>query len=273
MANQPGADAAFSGKIPELYETYLVPLIFQPYADDLAARLASRAPGRVLEVAAGTGVVTRAMASRLPAGSDIVATDLNQAMLDRASTIPIARPVEWRQADALQLPFGNETFDAVACQFGAMFFPDRPKAFAEARRVLRPGGVLMFNVWDRLEANEFAHAVTQAVESVLPADPPQFLKRTPHGYFDPDAIRRDLAAGGFSTPARIDTVAARSRAGSPRVPAVAYCEGTPLRSQIESHGPASLDEVTRAAEQMIARRFGNGAVDGAIQALVVTIEK
>jgi SAM-dependent methyltransferase len=273
MATQPGADATFSGQIPELYETYLVPLIFQPYADDLAARLAVRSPGRVLEVAAGTGVVTRAMASDLPAGSAIVATDLNQAMLDRAATIPIARPVEWRQADAQQLPFPDGTFDAVACQFGAMFFPDRPKAFADARRVLRPGGVLLFNVWDRLEANEFAYAVTQAVESVLTADPPQFLRRTPYGYFDPEAIRRDLAAAGFAASARIDTLAARSRAASPRVPGVAFCEGTPLRSEIESRAPTMLAEVTRAAEQVIARRFGAGAVDGAIQALVVTVEK
>ena len=141
-----GIDTAFAGSIPQFYERHLVPLIFAPYASDLAARVASRAPSRVLEIAAGTGVVTRALASLLPASTVIVATDLNQAMLDQAKSIGTSRPVEWRQADAMQLPFPDASFDIVVCQFGAMFFPDKPAAFAQARRVLRNGGAFLFNV-------------------------------------------------------------------------------------------------------------------------------
>src|SRR5579859_4303441 len=143
--NSSGADKVFSGSIPKLYETYLVPLIFEPYAADLAKRLASRSLTRVLEIAAGTGVVTRRLALVLPESISIVATDLNQPMLDQAAALGTRRPVEWRQADAMQLPFQDRTFDAVVCQFGVMFFPDRAKAFAETRRVLKPGGIFLFN--------------------------------------------------------------------------------------------------------------------------------
>jgi spermidine synthase len=169
----------------------------------------------VLEIAAGTGVVTRHLASVLPESVSIVATDLNQPMLDQASEVGTKRPVEWRQADAMQLSFESGRFDAVVCQFGVMFFPEKSKAFSEARRVLRSGGVFMFNVWDRIEENDFAHTVTTALESVFPNDPPRFLARTPHGYHDFATIARDLESGGFTSSPRIDTVAARSHAASP----------------------------------------------------------
>src|ERR1700741_562401 len=136
-------DKGFAGSIPELYETYLVPLIFESYAADLANRLRSRSPSRVLEIAAGTGVVTRALATALPENVSIVATDLNQPMIDYASARGTKRAVEWRQADAMKLPFPDGTFDAVVCQFGVMFFPEKSKAFSEARRVLRSGGVFI----------------------------------------------------------------------------------------------------------------------------------
>src|SRR6266508_6700501 len=166
-----GSDKLFSGSIPELYDTHLVPLIFEPYAADLVERLASKPVARVLEIAAGTGVVTRTMASSLPKSVSIVATDLNQSMLDQASALGTERPVEWRQADAMRLPFRDGTFDAVVCQFGVMFFPEKAKAFSEARRVLRPGGVFIFNVWDRIKENEFADTVTTALEFLFPKDP------------------------------------------------------------------------------------------------------
>jgi len=166
-----GSDTVFAGAVPEMYETLMVPLIFEPYALDLADRLAPRSPRRVLEIAAGTGVVTRRLAARLPAGATIVATDLNQAMLDHAASVGTARPVEWRQADAMQLPFPDRSFDAVVCQFGVMFFPDKAKAFAEARRVLAAGGVFLFNAWDRIEDNEIADTVTAALAVLYPADP------------------------------------------------------------------------------------------------------
>src|SRR5437773_3945971 len=143
-------DKVFAGSIPKLYDTYLVPLIFEPYAADLVDRIGLRSLSRVLEIAAGTGVVTRALASALPESVSIVATDLNQAMLDHASAVGTKRPVEWRQADAMRLPFRDATFDAVVCQFGVMFFPEKSKAFAEARRMLRAGSIFIFNAWGKI---------------------------------------------------------------------------------------------------------------------------
>jgi len=266
-------DKVFAGSVPKIYDEYLVPLIFEPYAVDLAQRLVTRPLGRVLEIAAGTGVVTRALAYVLPANVSIVATDLNQAMLDQAAAIGTKRAVEWRQADAMQLPFGDNAYDAVICQFGVMFFPDKANAFAEARRVLKPGGVFIFNAWDRIEENEFADVVTTAVAALFPADPPRFLARTPHGYHDLRTIEADLAKGGFSSAPRIDTVAARSRAASARIPAVAYCQGTPLRNEIEARNASRLSEATEIAADAVARRFGRDAVDGKIQAHIVTVER
>ena len=270
------SDTVFAGSVPELYDQLLVPLIFEPYADDLARRVVALQPLRVLETAAGTGVVTRAMARLLPPGTAIVATDLNPPMLDRAAAIGAARQVQWRQADAMSLPFPDASFDAVVCQFGVMFFPDRAHGYAEARRVLRPGGVFLFNAWDRIEENELAHAVTDALATVFPADPPRFMARTPHGYHDEEAIARDLAQAGFAASPRIELVAARSRAESAAAAATAYCQGTPLRNEIEARGAAqgvSLAQATAAVAKAIAQRFGAGPVDAKIQARVVTAVK
>ncbi|MGZ5798079.1 MAG: class I SAM-dependent methyltransferase [Caldimonas sp.] len=266
-------DTAFSGSIPALYESLFVPLIFEPYADDLAARLATRPVSRVLEVAAGTGVVTRRMASVLPASVTIVATDLNQPMLDHAAAIGTSRPVEWRQADAMQLPFADRSFDAVVCQFGVMFFPDKAHAISEARRVLVPGGLFLFNVWDRIEENELADTVTTALRSVFPDDPPLFMARIPHGYHDLATIARDLERGGFTGTPRTSTLAARSRAASASDAATAYCLGTPLRNEIEARDKSRLDAASEAATLAIAARFGPGPVDSKIQAHIVSIER
>ena len=270
-----GNDKVFSGSIPKLYDEYLVPLIFEPYAVDLARRVAARSPARVLEIAAGTGVVTRQLAAALPEGAAIVATDLNQPMLDLAAAIGTRRPVEWRQADAMELPFDDAAFDVVVCQFGVMFFPDKAHAFAQARRVLRPGGALIFNAWDRIEENEFADIVTTALASVFPNDPPRFMARTPHGYHDLAAIAADLKRGGFGSSPQVATVAARSRASAARVVAIAYCQGTPLRGEISAlsgaGAGASLDEATSACAAALATRFGAGPVDGKIQAHIVSI--
>jgi SAM-dependent methyltransferase len=227
----------------------------------------------VLEIAAGTGVVTRHLARSLAPDADIVATDLNQPMLDHAQSVGTSRPVEWRQADALQLPFDDALFDVVACQFGAMFFPDKARGFAEARRVLRGDGVFIFNVWDRIEDNEFADTVTTALAPLFADDPPRFLARLPHGYHDARRIADDVAAGGFARPAAIETFTARSRAEGPAIPAIAYCQGTPLRSEIEARGAERLLDATAVAEAALAARFGTGCIDGKIQALVVTVER
>lgn len=263
-------DTAFSGSISKVYESYLVPLIFQPYATDLVNRVAARPVSRILEIAAGTGVVTRALASTFPETVTIVATDLNQAMLDQAMLSGTSRAVEWRQADAMSLPFPDASFDAVVCQFGVMFFPDKPKAFAETRRVLRKGGAFMFNVWDRIEDNEFALTVTEAMATLLPDNPAQFMARTPHGYFDQTVVERDLSHGGFSAGIEMTTVTERSRAASARDVAIAFCQGTPLRNEIEMRGATRLAEATDVAARAIAERFGSGRVEGKIQARVFT---
>ena len=266
-------DKVFSGAIPRLYESHLVPLIFEPYAADLQKRVGRMGASRILEVAAGTGVVTRALAAVANEGASIVATDLNQAMLDEGAAVGTERPVQWRQADAMALPFPDNEFDAVVCQFGVMFFPDKSKAFSEARRVLKPGGVFIFNVWDRISENEFADTVTIALAAVFPQDPPRFLVRTPHGYHEKLTIERDLTTGGFTRSPQITTIAARSRAESARVPAIAYCQGTPLRSEIEARDASRLGEATEMAATAITQRFGTQAVDGKIQAHVVAVEK
>jgi ubiquinone/menaquinone biosynthesis C-methylase UbiE len=266
-------DSAFSGSIPEVYERYLVPPIFDPYAADLANRAMLLNPTRVLEVAAGTGVLTRALANALPSSTGIVATDLNQPMLDQAALVGTARSVEWRQADVFRLPFPDDAFDMVACQFGVMFFPEHAKAYAEIRRVLRSGGKFLFNVWDRLDQNEFAETVTRALAELFPQDPPRFMDRVPHGYYDYSTIQHDLVEGGFSKPADISTVTARSSAGSARIAAMAHCMGTPLRNEIESRDATRLDEATACAAEAIERRFGSGVVTGKIQAHVICVER
>jgi len=263
-------DKVFAGSVPEFYERFLVPLIFEPYARDLAARLAKIKPRAVLETAAGTGVVTRALAAALPAETRLTVTDLNQPMLDQAkSRQPADSRIEWRQADALALPFEDRSFDAVACQFGVMFFPDKTQGYKEARRVLKPGGHFFFNVWDGIEENDFADVVTQALAAVFPQDPPRFLARTPHGYHDEKQIRQELKAAGFAN-VSFDGVDARSKAPSPRDPAVAYCQGTPLRNEIEACGAPGLEEATNKAAEAMARKFGTGAVDGRIRAFVIS---
>lgn len=271
--NPSDVDRLFAESIPQLYEQYLVPLIFESYATDLASRIALRQPSRVLEIAAGTGVVTRHLADTLPPEVSIVATDLNQPMLDQAAARGSSRPVEWRQANAMQLPYPDEAFDVVVCQFGVMFFPDKLKAFSEARRVLHPGGLFIFNVWDRIDQNEFADTVTQALETLFPDDPPQFMARVPHGYHSTTACAQDLARSGFTRVPGITTLAARSRADSPRIPAVAYCQGTPLRNEIEARGPSLLFQATDIVTTAIKSRFGSGVVDGKIQAHIITVER
>lgn len=263
------SDKVFAGSIPTFYDTLMVPLIFADYATDLAELVAASSPACVLETAAGSGVVARALAPRLGADARYVVTDLNQPMLDYAATRQGADGrIEWRQADALELPFGDAAFDVVCCQFGAMFFPDRIAGYAEAHRVLKPGGRLVFNVWDRIEENAFADDVTNAVAAVFPHDPPRFLARTPHGYHDIALIREELSRAGFAGIA-IDTRAKVSRAPSARAAATAYCHGTPLRNEIEARDASLLELATDRATQAIASRHGEGPVAGKIQAHVI----
>ena len=267
------ADAVFAGSVPELYQRLLVPMIFEPYAEDLALRLRARPPTRLLEIAAGTGAVTRAMAAALPQTISITATDLNPGMLAQARSQPISREIEWGLADVMALPFGDGAFDTVVCQFGAMFFPDKAQAYAEVHRVLAPGGRFLFNVWEPLEDSEFPLTVMDALERVFPNDPPRFMRRTPHGYCDRPTLARDLAAGGFTRPPEFTTVRARSRAASARDVAVAFCQGTPMRGEIEARDASRLEEATAVAAQAVERRFGAGPIEAGISALIVSVDR
>lgn len=265
-------DRTFKGSIPDLYDQHLGPMIFAPYAEDLASRLADLRNGNLLETAAGTGIVTRALASFLPEQVLIEATDLNQPMLDHAATRLSSGRVVWRQADAQMLPYPDAMFDAVVCQFGVMFFPDKRRAFAEAYRVLKPGGRFLFSVWDRIERNEFADIVVQSVARLFPNDPPMFLARTPHGHFDTSVLEVQLREVGFST-VTSETVTRISRSPDARSVAVGYCQGTPMRNEIDARDPSRLAEATDTAAAAIASRFGAGPVEGGISARVVTARR
>lgn len=268
---QQATDRVFADSIANEYEALLVPLIFDPYAEDLANRVASFAPQRVLEIACGTGALTRAMASTLPETVPIVATDLNHAMIETAMSMSISRPVEWKHADAMKLPFDDESFDAIVCQFGVMFFPDKGEAFSELRRVLQPGGALMFSVWDRIDENEFAEAVNDAVAACFPDDPPRFLTRTPYGYHDFVTIQSALFKGGLDGQCDIATERLRSRASSADDVANAFCQGTPLRNEILERDAARFNEVTDAVAAEVLSRFGQGAIEARMQAHVFSV--
>jgi ubiquinone/menaquinone biosynthesis C-methylase UbiE len=266
------SDKLFAGSIPEFYDTLMVPLIFEPYAADLAGRVAALSPFAVLETAAGSGVVARALAARLPAGARYMVTDLNQPMLDYASGRQEPNEhIAWQQADALSLPFEDGAFDVVCCQFGVMFFPDKVTGYAEARRVLKPGGSFIFNVWDHIEVNVFAETVTDAVAEVFPDDPPRFLARIPHGDHDLASIEAEIGKAGFSGVSAV-TIAEVSRADSTDLAATAFCQGTPLRNEIEARDATWLQFATNRAAEAIASRHdvGSGAVAGKMQAHVIT---
>ena len=265
-----GTDKVFAGSVPKLYDEYLVPLIFSIYADDLARRVAALSPSDLLEIAAGTGAVTRAVAALLPAGVRYVATDLNEPMLAVAKQRQGDDPrMTWRQADALTLPFDDSTFDVVCCQFGAMFFPDRSQGYAEAKRVLKPDGTYLFSVWDRIEDNAFVDDATVTLGKLFPDNPPLFMARTPHGYHDKAVIRADLERAGFKD-ISIETLTATSRAPTAEYVATAYCQGTPLRGEIEARDASKLQAATDAVAEAIRKRHGSGPMEAKIQALVIT---
>ncbi|MEO8242124.1 MAG: methyltransferase domain-containing protein [bacterium] len=264
------SDTRFVGKVPEFYDTYMVPLLFQTYAEDMAARIAGLKPAAVLETAAGSGVVTRVLAPLLGAQTRYGVTDLNAPMLEQAkSRQGTDDRIEWAAADALSLPYDDASFDAVLCQFGAMFFPDRPRGYAEALRVMKPGATFVFSVWDSLADNDIPATIWQAVQAHYPVDPPTFFTRTPHGYFDQTQIRADVVAAGF-TDVSIETVTRQSHAATARDAAMALVQGTPLRMELMARDPEGLGAVTDAAEAAVRQRYGDGPVAGKIQAFVVT---
>ncbi|GAA4693115.1 methyltransferase domain-containing protein [Pseudonocardia yuanmonensis] len=255
-------DRVWVDAMPRAYADGLEAAVFAPFAAELARRAAATAPRRVLEVAAGTGVVTRALAEALP-GTDLLATDLNPAMV-RYGGGREAR-ARWEQADAAHLPAGDGTVDLAVCGFGVMFFPDRPAAYTEVRRVLTPGGRFLFTAWDEVRTHAFAEALTAGLRAAFPADPPPFVAAVPHGYADPDRIRADLAGAGF-TDVDLERVVRTGTAPSAAAVAEGFCTGTPLRAQIAERGePAAA---LRTVGDTMTALLGAGEVRGEMAAWV-----
>jgi SAM-dependent methyltransferase len=262
------AGVGFSGSVPELYDRHLGPLLFAPYAADLASRAARTRPRRILELACGTGILTRELIRSLPADADITASDLSEGMLAVAKSRIDDDRVRWRQADALALPFDAATFDLIVCQFGVMFFPDKPAAAAQVRRVLRPGGTYLFNVWGALGDNPLAAVAQRALEETLPQDTPTFY-HVPWGYCDPATIDRDARRGGFDD-VKVEPVDVTGRSESAEHAAIGVTRGSPIAVLLAERGAAAADEVTKRTAEAFAREFGRGPIGVPMRAYVVT---
>lgn len=248
MTEAASTDTVFSGSVPRRYDRLLGPLLFEPYAQEVARRAETLGPERVLETAAGTGIVTEALLRELPEAR-IVATDLNPDMLAVARDRIGSGSVELLQADAQDLPFDDSSFDLVVSQFGVMFYPDKARGNSEARRVLRDGGTYLAVIWDKLERNPVSKAIAEAVAGAFPADPPRFIERAPFGYADPEEIERDMRAGGFSQ-IDIETVELSSRV-SARDAAQGMCVGSPMSAEIAERGEGAVERAAEAAERAL----------------------
>lgn len=260
--------AQFAGSIPAAYDRYLGPLLFQPYAEDLAARLQVQENGSVLELACGTGILTRELRNRLPATVKLIATDLNEPMFQNAAAkFAKGEAVEWRQADACSLPFADRLFDAVVCQFGIMFVPDKALAAREAQRVLKPGGIFLFNVWDAMEHNELGRIAHETIASYFDKDPPAFYQ-VPYGYHDEDEIRRVLEEAGFKY-VRIDLVAKVAGASRAEDAATGLVQGNPVAVAIAERDPSLLPIITHAVAGALKNRFGEADMRAPMRALIV----
>jgi ubiquinone/menaquinone biosynthesis C-methylase UbiE len=259
-------DASFVGSIPQHYDEALGPIIFVDAAADMARRVAELKPRRVLETACGTGIATRALRDALPAQTELVATDLNGPMLDIARTkFDVSEAVHFEAADAMALPFADDSFDALACQFGVMFFPDKDKGYREARRVLVPGGHYIFNVWDGHKHNAFGRIAHDVVGSFFPADPPQF-QRLPFSYpFEP--IKDSLVEAGFSN---ITAAVLRfsKTLPDPSLLARGIVFGSPLIDQIRTRGSVAPETIMNALTDAFATEFASGSM--VLQALVIS---
>lgn len=261
------SDTAFTGSIPALYDRCLGPLLFEPYAKDLAERASALAPRRILETAAGTGIVTAALVRALP-DAEIVATDLNPDMLAVASAKIASPTVSFQAADAEHLPFPDGAFDLVLCQFGAMFFPDRVAAYAEARRVLKRGGLFLFNVWDRLDRNLLSKVAADAVAGLIADGGASFIERVPFGYHDQARIERELVAAGFDA-IGIETVVKTTRAPDAAAAAHGICAGSPLALELEARG-VSVAEAEAAVTAALADHARPDGLDLPMSALIVS---
>jgi ubiquinone/menaquinone biosynthesis C-methylase UbiE len=264
-------DTLFAGSIPGCFDCYLGPLLFEPYAEEVARRARIFMPGHILETAAGTGIVTDALHHAL-SDAEIIATDLNPAMLEIAAGRVQTDKVTFEPADAQDLRFADESFDLVVCQFGAMFYPDKVKAAREAYRVLRDGGHYLMLVWDRLDRNPVSQIVHDAVARLYPGDPPSFLARLPFGYSDRQRIEKDLRSAGFRD-IEVETVELKSEAVSSEDAAIGLVAGCPLRSEIEERDPNGVDAAIAAAAEALRPLETDDGLDSRLSAHLVTATK
>lgn len=247
--------AQFTGSIPENYDRGLGPVLFQNWAQDISRRAASLNPTNVLELAAGTGIVTRQLRNILPAGCKLIATDLNSPMLEVTKQKFHPREnVVIEQADAMDLPFESDLFDLVLCQFGVMFFPDKVRAHSEAHRVLRSQGHYLFTLWDSWEANPFARVIHETIARFFVNDPPGFYK-VPYGYHDVEIIQNAALEGGFAEVA-IHRLEVRSKIDSARSFAEGLIFGNPLYDEVVARKGDPL-EVCTSLERAIATEMGD----------------
>ena len=260
-------DARFHGSVPAFYDRYLGPYLFEPYAADLARRAAGLQAGRVLEVACGTGISTRHLREALPREVQLVATDLNEAMIEYARGALPGIDVHWRTADAMALPFKDGVFEAVVCQFGWMFVPDKGLALREARRVLAPGGAAIGSVWCSFDDNPAAKIAHETVVAMYPDDPPMFLA-TPFGFHDAVLIEKLAREAGFNEVA-IERVAFEGHSPSSYEVARGFTRGTPLSAALVDRG-ADLEAVTAAVSAAAAPIFGTSPFRSPLAALLVT---
>ncbi len=261
--------ASFTGGIPTAYDRHLGPVIFEPYARDLARRIPIHEGVRVLETACGTGIVTRRMLDHLPTSGRLVATDLNQAMVDFAkAALPHDLRLEWRTADAQSLPFPDASFDAYVMQFGIMFVPDKLRAIKEAKRVLKPGGKLLLSSWDSFAKNPFGRITDQVLKSAFPEDPPTFY-RTPFGDHDPAEHQRRVEAAGFHD-VKVEAVAFESMAESAEDFAKGLVRGNPVSIAIGERGGATHEEVEKLVVAALRRELGDRPVRNMLHAWVVS---
>ncbi|MFT5114074.1 MAG: ubiquinone/menaquinone biosynthesis C-methylase UbiE [Parasphingorhabdus sp.] len=264
----------FVGSIPKIYDTHLGPLLFEFAAADLAKRVAKAIPhgGKVLEVACGTGILTEHLSRALPPASEIIATDLNEAMLDFArQRRGNLSNVTYQQADALELPFSDASFDIVVCQFGLIFFPDKAKSIAEMTRVLRPGGLLTFNVWDCLNQNIVAKIALETIAGFFETDPPGFLS-VPFGYYDIDVIRDLLLDAGYGATSA-NVVSATVERPNALYPAMGFVEGNPGILQIRERAIADLEEIIAALAQAYDAAFGPAPLSFPLQEIIFSAVK
>ncbi|MCI0605963.1 class I SAM-dependent methyltransferase [bacterium] len=259
----------FEGNIPEFYDRHLGPVIFEPYAGDLAQRVAAVVPdGPVLETACGTGILTRQLRAKLLNTAQIISTDLNQAMIDQAFAKPgLASEVEWKQADASALPFSDRVFAAVVCQFGMMFLPDKSLAIREAERVLKDGGLFAFNVWDSHAENPFGRIADEAVTVFFDYDPPNFYK-IPFGFSDAEMWINLLKENGFGK-IEVNKVSMEARSDSAESFATGLVRGNPVNTAIQERG-LQFDPIISAVTEALVRIGGDRPFTCPMQALVFT---